>query len=1054
MRQALHRLGLSLLAMTMYAGTLMAQNIGISSTEFPKAMANTSQPVKFIIHNYDFKNAVKTTGKVGIKQGDEVLCESTVDIDMPKMGNQEVQLPIRLHTDYGQSYSYTVYVDVEGNTNTAATEATVSFTMPVTTAFPVAWSSDAVGTSIIGTGNYQYFAEPDMYVVQGKVSAFAKGSVETLPVTFTKGQLVMGSFMHYSDVATTLKVEVDYGERTETVLTEECAASTKLTEHHFSFTADSTAIVRISGTGHGSFNTYGQLQLGRLSIENAAPDLAVEAITAPAVYKLATCDDGYEVRMRVTNMSPIDITAPTFSYSFGTDPSASVTEQYDGTIKAYESVDYAFKKRLDTKVSGDAKLTVEAVAEGDTKTVNNSASADITLYEPVAFPYTTGFDSGNDLWTTYDGNADGLTWGFESDDTFGNIVYFPSAALASDDYLFTPAVKLPKGRSRISFYYSGGRMLTQHLRLLMGTEPSADKMTEVMFDEDVKNNGWLNGYHVIDMAEEGVRYFAFQTTGRSDQIIIDNVKIDQAEDLCIKDVAFGETSGFGKSTSKVTLSYINHGVSTQKNITLRYYISTPENPYADGAEPYAEETMTGEVQPGETATYTFSKLADISAPGTTYTLVGAIATPVGDDRQNDMIVGGSVESWKYPDIPYEQGFEDVTTAQKQWTFANAGTSKWQIGNNTAGAYAGSKVLVHSGKVADGMEDWAFSEPLNLKKGTYDLSFFYRTSKNNATDKYRQSMRAMLGTAPTAEGMTTELLKQDDFLVAGQRSKKFTTTLTVDENGIYYLGFGNTTSNTMGMTFVDNIAVSEHEDGAALPLTVDFDADNAEDGLTKYYPSSSLPQWKLTEQDDNSKAEVVERTETFSVMSYGSEGWLVMPKLQAQPGKDITVTFDYALTCDKSPDMTLDVFGGVVNNPDEFTNYAQLPVVADGAFTQASVTIPGVAEPTNYFVAFRTSAPEEGKDMTNGYVYTAKIKNVSVAYGAVNGIKEVNDGDAEAVVLNGNTVTTTAQTVSIYDLSGRLVASAKAAKGNASVDITGLHGVFVVKAGSSVVKISR
>ena len=57
MRQALHRLGLSLLAMTMYASTLMAQNIGISSTEFPKAMANTSQPVKFVIHTYDFKNA-------------------------------------------------------------------------------------------------------------------------------------------------------------------------------------------------------------------------------------------------------------------------------------------------------------------------------------------------------------------------------------------------------------------------------------------------------------------------------------------------------------------------------------------------------------------------------------------------------------------------------------------------------------------------------------------------------------------------------------------------------------------------------------------------------------------------------------------------------------------------------------------------------------------------------------------------------------------------------------------------------------------------------------
>lgn len=72
----------------------------------------------------------------------------------------------------------------------------------------------------------------------------------------------------------------------------------------------------------------------------------------------------------------------------------------------------------------------------------------------------------------------------------------------------------------------------------MGTEPSVDKMTEVLFDEDVKNNGWLNGYHVIDLDEAGLRYFAFQTTGKSDQIIIDNIKIDQAEDLCIGSVDF------------------------------------------------------------------------------------------------------------------------------------------------------------------------------------------------------------------------------------------------------------------------------------------------------------------------------------------------------------------------------------------------------------------------------------------------------------------------------------------------------------------------------------
>ena len=228
----------------------------------------------------------------------------------------------------------------------------------------------------------------------------------------------------------------------------------------------------------------------------------------------------------------------------------------------------------------------------------------------MTFPYTTGFDTGNDLWTVYDGNNDGVIWGFDSSSSLGNIAYFPADALASNDWLISPAISMPKGRSRLSFYYSGGTRLTQHLRVLMGTEPSVDKMTEVLFDEDVKNNGWLNGYHVIDLDESGLRYFAFQTTGKSDQIIIDNIKIDQAEDLCIGSVDFKEKSGFAKTTSKVSLSYINHGVTPQKNITLRYWLNTADDPYAPTKAPYAEETVADEVQPGETVTYTFEKEAD------------------------------------------------------------------------------------------------------------------------------------------------------------------------------------------------------------------------------------------------------------------------------------------------------------------------------------------------------------------------------------------------------------------------------------------------------------
>lgn len=66
-----------------------------------------------------------------------------------------------------------------------------------------------------------------------------------------------------------------------------------------------------------------------------------------------------------------------------------------------------------------------------------------------------------------------------------------------------------------------------------------------------------------------------------------------------------EKSGFAKTTSKVSLSYINHGVTPQKNITLRYWLNTADDPYAPTKTPYAEETVADEVQPGETVTYTF-----------------------------------------------------------------------------------------------------------------------------------------------------------------------------------------------------------------------------------------------------------------------------------------------------------------------------------------------------------------------------------------------------------------------------------------------------------------
>lgn len=1045
MKQTLHRLSLSLCAMVLWACTAAAQNVGISNCAFPKAQASTWQPVKFSLHNYG--TAITTTAKVGIKKGDDVLCEESRDITIQRMGNLEVQLPIYLHTDYGQQYTYTIYVDIDGNTNNV-TQKDVTFTMPTTIAFPLTWDASLVDNGVSGYGKYTYYSDPDMFVAQGRVSVLANGGLETQPVAFEKGQKVKCTFSHFSDLKHTVYAIADYGERLDTVFTKVYDASGKIEEQEFSFSADSTAIIRLTGRGTGSYNTYGQLQLGKISLSDAVPDLAADAITAPAVQAVATSNNGYEVTLQIHNASPFDIANPTFHYEYGT--TQTVSEQYSGTIKAFESMSYTFNAKLNAQATGTATLKAWVTSDDDKVADNNSVEKQLTVYAPLSFPYTTGFDSGNDLWTTSDGNADGYTWDFTSDSNLGNIAYFPSAALSSDDWLFSPAISMPSGSSRISFYYAGANKAshTQHLRVLMGTEPNPDKMTEVLFDEPITVNGWLNGYALINLSAGGTRYFAFQTTGRSEQVILDNVKIDRGDDLCIGSVQFEEKSGFAKTTSKVSLTFYNHGVNSQKNIKLRYWLNTANSPYADGQEPYAEETVTNEVKPGESYTYTFTKEADISKADSTYSLVGEIATEVGDDRQNDMIMGtATVENWNTPTAPYEQGFEDMTTAQKQWTFLNTGTSKWLVGNNSAGAYQGTKALMHQGKVADGSEDWAFSEPIELKKGTYDLSFFYRTTKNFKTGTPQQSFRAMLGTAAEADKMTTELLKEENFLLPGQWCKKCTRTVTISEDGIYYLGFGNTTSNTSGMTFIDNISIQEHSDGQTLPYTTDFTSLLPEQDFYKYYPSSTMVQWKLTDQDDGSKAEVAERTQTFSDLQYSSDGYLVLPKLQVEPGKSISLTFSYSLVCENTPTMTLDVYDGIENNPTAFTLRSSQPVQADGTFVTKTVTLPAIEgqESSNYYIAFRTSAPEDGADMKNGYIYTVKVRDIKVDYDTGTGINNIADSGKD-VTVTGNTISASSA-FSIYDMDGRLVVSVPSNAGSSTYKASSLSGIYIVKTAS-------
>lgn len=88
-------------------------------------------------------------------------------------------------------------------------------------------------------------------------------------------------------------------------------------------------------------------------------------------------------------------------------------------------------------------------------------------------------------------------------------------------------------------------------------------------------------------------------------------------------------------------------------------------------------------------------------------------------------------------------------------------------------------------------------------------------------------------------------------------------------------------------------------------------------------------------------------------------------------------------------------------------------------------------------------------MKNGYIYTAKIKNVSLTYADATGISDINANNA-GVTLVGGVISGNAP-ITVYDLAGRKVAEAMTTNGKASLNVSQLNGVYVVKVGDKVVK---
>lgn len=831
---------------------------------------------------------------------------------------------------------------------------------------PYEWDSTSWQQQWV-TGGVGWKANTNLqaFIVQGRPTNWGGGITSASTIAFHEGQEAEVYYEYTSSCGMTISIElVDGSGDTMQTITDELTAESGWGSrvHKIQYSGD--AKVRFTATPDISFSSTGMCALRQLSVAVPSPDITAEKILSPSLPTVAS-GTPLAVKGRFFNRSTIDITDDvTLCYSVN--DGETVRETYSGGIAALSQLDYEFTAKYMPSATGDNSIKVWCEYAADTHKDNDSVTGGFSAVESVAFPLVDRFTDGIGGWQSVDTDGDRVTWKAAQVNSNDGVAQHPNYTGAGGDLLVSAPVMMPAGASRASFYYAAingnGRV---SLRLLGGPTPDLTEMHELVSLPAISNAAWLNAYAPIEVEEPAVWYFALELTGANDGMFIDNFFIDRGEDLCMKEVKFDTESGFNKTTSNVSFTFVNHGVSPQNDIRVAYYLNDRDHA--------VEETVAKTVLPGETYTYVFSIPADISTPESTYTLYGEILTKVGEDSANDLIIGQTLSHWANMTVPYVNIFDEGIDKWKR-IYGENSTGVW---NNYIwgpfGAYTGSGVLVHAG-TGDTPDSWAISECIEMPAGDYDVSFFYRTNQNWDTPEYAQSLELRMGNEPAVEAMTREIVKMEDFTVGRAAWKKHISRIHVDEDGKYYFGFHNFKCADGTNTYIDAFSVIPVEAGAELPWEMDIDA--WEEEMTRYNTNRKFVPWTLTETD-GVKSLTVEHDEAAS-RSKVPEGLLATHSMAVEAGREINVEVEYDLSSAYEP-LTFCIYASDVDDPDRYQVVAELPRTE--GFAKQTVTIPAPAADGEIFIGMRSNQPLEVKQNVPAEpedVYTLRVKSLRIS----------------------------------------------------------------------------
>lgn len=1004
------------------AASATQYDVAVSESISPVASPKQVQDISFIVTNVGEQPVESFLA--GATQNGKKIVENRVFLDAPLKPGESVRVtldtPVEL--EYGFTDKIEVYAQLTDVSDDDSSNNTLSYevAMPWLQDFPYTWSDADAPTD---------FTWPDPWTFSPTAGTFYYfGTKPKLTSDITSGVFDMGdetevrcSFVYNCTDVVDVTVLAWDGD-TETELGQiRLPGNGKEYDEGVVFGKVSGLVqfkIRLSFPERPT--SYVSVNLSNIDFMPAGGvDMSAKEILSPSINKIAL-GDKVNVSARFENVSASAIVNPVFCWSAD---GKEVKEAYVGVVASGQSVDYTFRQQLAPSLEGKSGIKVWCEVKGDTDASNNTLqSGEITYYAPMTFPYKTEFDTGNELWSIIDIAGKGWTWEFGTLDDGNNILGYHATYGTYDDIAISPAVALPTGKSRLSFYYSGLSGGT-HLKVMYGKTPNVADMTEVLFDSEVDQNGWRQGYCLMDVKESGNYYFAFHLTGAHDQLLVDKLSIDNEEDMCIGQVSFDTSSGFNLSESKVSVALMNHGLSPQSGIEVAYFL--------DNGVP-VKETVRETLNPGETIIHTFAKPVDISKAGETYRVTGQIITEVGSDRFNDISPSEPLYHYANQPIPYYFNFSDPFRSS-QWKMSSSSSqAQWSIklsdGDymNTNGNYDGYGSIRFTNTGYDDNDAWAFSECMEIPAGTYELSYFYRTSPNWDMDAYRQNFRLMLGNAQTAESMTIEMSRHENILESGGY-KKYNGTVTIPEDGKYYIGLHAFGSRRSGYIQFDALSLSPVSEPKTIPYEADF-AHRADEWY-HYNPGAWNTQWVYSEQ---SGAMVADRV---SGGNESPDGMLVSPALFIKAGDKAELRFSYSLTGEPS-NITFKMYVASVNNPDSFTLVKSCPMT--DKIKEICYELEDTAADREVYIGFRT-VHDYDPFLVSENAYTASLYSMSLK-GKDIGISGP-EADAKKMLRRAGDIITAddeAAVITVSDLTGRVVAY-----GTGSVSIAGLQGVHIV-----------